>query len=155
MVDNKWIFIAGKDGDGYVLRAGDLGGIGGQQSQAELCRSFGGTAVAGDTVYVPCDDGLRAVRIDDDGRLTVRWHAEDSITGSPVLGGGRVYSVSPEAGVLSALDPATGTVREQVSVGATSRFATPAISGSRLLPADPGRLAIVNSAITKLLDLHT
>jgi outer membrane protein assembly factor BamB len=146
VVQGKWIFIAGKDGDGYVLRAGDLGGIGGQVSQAELCRSFGGTAVAGDTVYVPCADGLRAVRIDDAGQLVTRWHAEESVTGSPVLGGGRVYSVSPEAGVLSALEPATGTVRERVSVGTTSRFATPAISGSRLFVPTLAGLTIVDTA---------
>ena len=130
----------------YVLRAGRLGGIGGQVSQAELCRSFGGTAVAGDTVYVPCADGLRAVRIDGAGRLTVAWHADGSITGSPVLGGGRLYSLSPEAGVLSALDPTTGTVRERVSVGAASRFATPAISGSRLFVPTLAGLTIVDTA---------
>ena len=145
VVDGKWIFIAGKDGDGYVLRAGDLGGIGGQVSQAELCRSFGGTAVAGDTVYVPCADGLRAVRIDDAGRLSTRWRASESITGSPVLGGGRLYSLSPESGVLSALEPATGAVRERVSVGATSRFATPAISGSRLFVPTLAGLTIVDT----------
>lgn len=146
VVGNRWIFIAGKSGTGYVLRVGDLGGIGGQHSQAEVCRSFGGTAVAGDTVYVPCADGLRAVRIDGAGRLTVAWHADGAITGSPVLGGGRLYSVSPEAGVLSALDPATGRVRERVSVGATSRFATPAISGGRLYVPTLSGIAIVDTA---------
>jgi PQQ-like domain len=146
VVGKKWIFIAGKSGTGYVLRAGHLGGIGGQQSQAEVCRSFGGTAVVGSTVYVPCTDGLRAVRIDGTGRLTVAWHADQAITGSPVLGGGRLYSVSPEAGVLSALDPATGTVRERVSIGATSRFATPAISGSRLYVPTLTGVTIVDTA---------
>jgi len=146
VVDNKWIFIAGKSGDGFVLRAGHLGGIGGQHSKAELCRSFGGTAVAGDTVYVPCADGVRAIRIDAAGRIVPSWHADESITGSPVLGGGRLYSVSPETGVLSALDPATGKVRERVSVGRTSRFATPAISGTRLFVPTLAGLAIVDTA---------
>ncbi len=146
VVGGKWIFIAGKDGDGYVLKVGHLGGIGGQVSQAEVCRSFGGTAVAGDTVYVPCADGLRAVRIDGAGKLTVGWHADSSITGSPVLGGGRLYSLNPEAGVLHALDPATGRVRERVAVGATSRFATPAISGSRLYVPTLTGLTIVDTA---------
>ena len=146
VVDNKWIFIAGKSGDGYVLRAGHLGGIGGQHSQAEVCRSFGGTAVAGSTVYVPCADGLRAIRIDGQGRIARGWHADESITGSPVLGGGRLYSVSPEAGVLNALDPATGKVRERVSVGSTSRFATPAISGARLFVPTLTGVTIVDTA---------
>ena len=146
MVGNRWIFIAGKSGTGYVLRVGALGGIGGEHSQAEVCPSYGGTAVAGDTVYVPCADGLRAVRIDAQGRIGIRWHAERSITGSPVLGGGRLYSVSPAAGVLSALDPATGTVRERVPVGVTSRFATPAISGTRLFVPTLTGLTIVDTA---------
>jgi hypothetical protein len=146
VVDGRWIFIAGKSGTAYVLRVGDLGRIGGQRSEAELCRSFGGTAVSGSTVYVPCTDGLRAVRIDAAGRIVPGWHADESITGSPVLGGGRLYSVTPEAGVLSALDPATGEVREQVSIGATSRFATPAISGTRLFVPTLNGITIVDTA---------
>jgi hypothetical protein len=35
--------------------------------------------------------------------------------------------------VLHALDPETGQTMEQVSVGATSRFATPAICGNLVL----------------------
>ena len=33
---------------------------------ASLCPSFGGTAVQSNVVYVPCTDGLRAVKIDSD-----------------------------------------------------------------------------------------
>jgi outer membrane protein assembly factor BamB len=146
VVGNRWIFIAGKSGTGYVLRAGKLGGIGGQQSEAEVCRSFGGTAVAGNTVYVPCTDGVRAVRIGDDGQLTIRWHAGGSITGSPVLGGGRLYCLAPDAGELYALDPASGKVRERIAVGATSRFGTPAISGSRLFVPTLSGVTIVDTA---------
>jgi outer membrane protein assembly factor BamB len=146
VVGNRWIFIAGKSGDGYVLRAGKLGSIGGQHSQAELCRSFGGTAVLGDTVYVPCTDGLRAVRIGDDGQLRIRWHADSSITGSPVLGGGRLYALDPGAGELYALDPATGKVRERIATGGTSRFATPAISGSRIFVPTLSGVTIIDTA---------
>jgi outer membrane protein assembly factor BamB len=145
VVDDN-VFIAGKSGTAYVLRAGDLGGIGGEHSQAELCRSFGGTAVAGSTVYVPCTDGVRAVRIDGQGRIVPSWHADESITGSPVLGGGRLYSVNPGDGLLNALDPASGKVRERVLVGQTSRFATPAISGTRLFVPTLSGITIVDTA---------
>jgi outer membrane protein assembly factor BamB len=145
LVDNRWIFQAGKSGTGYVLAADRLGGIGGQVWQGEVCRSFGGTAVVGDTVYVPCTDGLRAVRIDAAGQATVRWHASESVAGSPVVGGGRVYAVDQDARALVALDPASGRERERVPVGAVSRFATPAISGSRLYLPTLSGLAIVNS----------
>ncbi|MFL6161684.1 MAG: PQQ-binding-like beta-propeller repeat protein [Jatrophihabitantaceae bacterium] len=145
LVNNRWVFQAGKSGTGYVLAADRLGGIGGQVWQGEVCRSFGGTAVAGDTVYVPCADGLRAVRIDGSGHAEIRWHAAKSVAGSPVVGGGRVYAVDIDAGALVALDPTTGRQRERVSVGAVSRFATAAISGSRLYLPTLAGLAIVNS----------
>ena len=46
----KWIFSAGKSGTAYVLNRNKLGGIGGQVSSAQLCRSFGGTAAYNDVV---------------------------------------------------------------------------------------------------------
>jgi outer membrane protein assembly factor BamB len=128
-IAGSWIFTAGKSGTAYVLRRSNLGGIGGQVSSASLCRSFGGTAVNGSVVYVPCTDGLRAVRIDSKGKMHVLWHAAGNITGSPVIGGGRIWSLDPGAGRLYALNPSTGAVTNSVAVGATSRFATPAIYG--------------------------
>jgi hypothetical protein len=123
----NWVFIAGKSGTAYVLNRAALGGIGGQVSQASLCRSFGGTAVSGSVVYVPCTDGLRAVRINTDGTMTVLWHAASGVTGSPVVGGGRIWALDTGAGALHMLDPATGADRGSISVGSVTRFATPAL----------------------------
>lgn len=138
-----WVFAAGKSGTAYVLRRDRLGGIGGEVSSTSLCRSFGGTAVAGDTVYVPCTDGLRAVRIGSNGQLTVLWHAASELTGSPVVGGGRVWTLDTGAGVLHALDPATGASTEQIAVGAVTRFATPALYGADVLVGTQAGLVIV------------
>ena len=146
LVGTSWVFIAGKAGTAYVLRQGSLGGIGGQVSTAKVCRSFGGTAVAGDIVYVPCTDGVRAVRIDSEGGMQVLWHADGDVTGSPVVGGGRVWSLDPKDGVLHALDPATGKSVAKVTVGTTSRFATPAISGPNLLVPTLTGLTIVRGS---------
>lgn len=126
-VVGDYVFIDGKRGTAYVLNRSHLGGIGGEVSQAPLCDSFGGPAVKGSTVYVPCTDGLRAVRINDDGTMTVLWHAASTITGSPVIGGGRVWSLDRRNGTLDMLDPATGTTLGTVSVGAVNRFNTPAL----------------------------
>ncbi len=145
LVGDRWVFIAGKSGTAYVLRQNDLGGIGGQASKAAVCASYGGTAVVGDLVFVPCQDGVRAVRIDSSGRMDVRWHAAEAITGSPVVGGGRVWSLDP-GGILHALDPATGASRAQVRVGATSRFATPALSGRSVLIGTLTGLAVVTTS---------
>jgi outer membrane protein assembly factor BamB len=143
LVGTKWVFIAGKSATGYVLRQGHLGGVGGQVWQGEVCRSFGGTAVDGDTVYVPCADGVRAVRVDAAGTLHVLWHAADSIAGSPVIGGGRVWALDQSGGVLHALDPATGRSMAQITVGVTSRFAAPALHGNHVLVPTLAGLTIV------------
>jgi len=145
LVGSEWVFSAGKSGTGYVLRQSRFGGVGGQVSQAQICKSFGGTAVDGDVVYVPCTDGLRAVRIGNDGAMTVLWHADGDIAGSPVIGGGRIWSVAQGSGTLHALDPATGRSTEQVGVGEVSRFATPALSGDRVLVPTLAGLTIVST----------
>jgi hypothetical protein len=133
LIGDKWVFAAGKSGTAYVLRQNRLGGIGGQVSSMGLCTSFGGTAVVGDVVYVPCTDGLRAVRVDPTGHMHVLWHAASSITGSPVVGPGVVWSLDPSSGVLHGLGPVHGYAKAAVPVGATTRFATPALTGGRVL----------------------
>jgi len=147
IVDGKWVYADGKSGTAYVLALGHLGGIGGQVSSATVCKSFGGTAVSGSTVYVPCTDGVRAVTIDSTGHMTVPWHvSQSSIVGSPVVGGGRVWSLDPGAGVLYGLNPATGTAVEHITVGQTSRFATPALSGNRVLIGTLTGLVVVTTS---------
>jgi outer membrane protein assembly factor BamB len=125
-----WVFIAGKRGAGYVLRASQLGGIGGQVSQLPVCRSFGGSAVAAAMIYLPCVDGPRAVTIDATGVASVRWRAAVSAAGSPTVGGGAVWVIDYSAGVLYALNPASGAVLGQVGVGPVPHFASPTLSGS-------------------------
>jgi len=146
LVGDRWVFSAVKNGTAYVLRQGRLGGIGGEVSSLDVCTSFGGTAVSDDVVYVPCTDGLRAVRITGDGSIEVLWHADSAVTGSPVLGGGRLWSLQPDPGVLHALDPATGRTISRTSVGATSRFATPALSGRDVIVPTMAGITIVRTS---------
>ncbi len=136
------VFIAGKGGGAYTLSRANLGGIGGQLSSLALCRSYGGTAQYRDVVYVPCQDGLRAVRIDAAGRMTVRWHAADGITGSPVIAGGAVFSLDTRAGRLYQLDYRTGRPVVSVPTGPVSRFATPALHGNGILVGTMGGLLL-------------
>ncbi len=145
LVGQRWVLIAGKSGTAYVLRRDDLGGIGGEVSSAEVCHSFGGTAVDGDVAYLPCTDGVRAVRVRDDGTLDVLWRAPETVTGSPVVGGGRVWALDTDAGVLHALDLATGRSRAQVEVGPVNRFATPAVRGGELLVPTLSGLSVVEA----------
>jgi hypothetical protein len=133
LVGRRWAVLGGKSGPVYVLRQGHLGGIGGQVSTTSICLSFGGAAVDENVVYLPCTDGVRAVRVDSAGKLHVLWHAAGSTAGSPVTGAGRVWALDQTAGILHALSPTTGKTREQVAVGETSRFATPAIYDNLVL----------------------
>ena len=145
-ITRAYVFQAGKSGYAYTLHRTHLGGIGGQAARISLCRSFGGTAVDDDVVMVPCTDGLRAVRVDSTGQMHVLWHASSSITGSPVIGGGRVFSLDTSRGILYALDVRTGAVRSSISVGAVSHFATPAIFGKRVfVPTLSGLTAVWTS----------
>ncbi|HVU91701.1 MAG TPA: PQQ-binding-like beta-propeller repeat protein [Jatrophihabitans sp.] len=144
-IAGPWIFQAGKSGTAYVLRRTHLGGIGGQVSSASVCRSFGGTAVHGDVVFVPCTDGLRAVRIDAKGVMHILWHAPGNITGSPVLGGGRVWALDPGGGRLYDLSMSTGKVYGSVAVGTANRFATPAIYGRDVSVPTLRGLAVVHT----------
>jgi outer membrane protein assembly factor BamB len=130
LVPGGWAFIAGKSGRGYVLRQGALGGIGGEVSSATVCRAFGGTAIDGRTVYVPCQDGLRQVRIGLDGSLHPGWQSSTGANGPPVVGAGAVWSLDLQAGVLYALDPASGAALARLDVGQVPHFASPTLWGS-------------------------
>jgi hypothetical protein len=144
IVRGKWVFIAGKSGTAYVLRAKHLGGIGGQVSKRDICTSFGGTAVVGSVVYAPCTDGVKAIKIGPRGRMRVLWKADGAITGSPVIGAGVVWALDTGSGTLHALGRAGGRSRGAVSVGSVNRFATPALSGRRILVGTLSGLTIVS-----------
>ncbi len=126
------IYINGKSGLAYLLRADALGGVGGQALVRPICAAFGGAALVGSVLFVPCTDGLRQVQVGPGVRLTLGWQAPARVTGSPVVGGHTVYSLDP-GGTLYALDIDSGNVRTKVSVGATSRFATPTLYQGRVL----------------------
>ncbi len=125
------VYADGKSSTAYTLRDGALQGVGTQLSTATVCASYGGTAYLVDTVYVPCTDGIRSVRIASSGQLTVLWHAPYGVSGSPVRSGSTVWSVDRGAGDLVALAVDTGAVQGRVAIGDVSRFATPALSGTQ------------------------
>ena len=130
-VSGGYVFVAGKSGTGYVLRASRLGGIGGQVAQVHVCAGYGTGAVSGATIYVPCrDTGIRQVVIGADGTPHPGWTAQAAgAHGSPVTGGGAVWVVDYDGGVLYALNPADGSIRASVHVGAAPHFASPSLSG--------------------------
>ncbi len=125
------IFIAGKSSLGYLLHADRLGGVGGQALVKPICDAYGGAAVLGSVVFVPCPGGLQQVKVGPGIALTLGWRASQ-VPGSPIIGGHTVYSLDPSSGTLYALDSESGSVKATLSVGSTSRFATPTLSAGRL-----------------------
>jgi hypothetical protein len=59
--------------------------------------------------------------------MSVLWRAPSNITGSPIYGGGAVWTLDPGAGVVYGLSRTTGKVLRRIDVGQTSRFATMAM----------------------------
>jgi outer membrane protein assembly factor BamB len=127
LLPGGFVFIAGKSGIGYLARSDALGGVGGQAQTKPICHAYGGAAVVGSTVYVPCNEGVQQVRVGSGGSLNLGWQTS-RVPGSPVVGGRTVYSLD-RSGTLYALDAETGQVRATVPVGETSRFATPTLLG--------------------------
>lgn len=134
LLPNGLLFAAGKSGDGYLLRADHLGGIGGQIQTVAVCGAgaYGGAAQSGQVAIIPCADGLRQIQLSAGDSVALGWRAPPEVTGSPIIGGTTVYSLNPASGRLYALDAATGAERATLSIGATSRFATPTLSQDSL-----------------------
>jgi outer membrane protein assembly factor BamB len=129
------VVASGKGGDVYVLRQGNLGGIGRPLAQTTGCAAYGGgAAVPGDgrtaTVFLPCRDGVAALRVAPSGAISKLWQADGAVAGSPVVVGSTVLAIDQDGGRLVALDAGSGRQRAAVDVGELSRFATPMLNGS-------------------------
>ena len=136
----------GKDGVAYLLRAGQLGGVGGQVGRLALCTgAFGGTAVVGSTVFVPCTDGLHAVSVSAGG-LSVAWVTRHPLLGSPIVAAGAVWAIEPPSATLYALDPSNGTVLYSTTLPGAEHFSTPAATeGFVVAPAGRQVVAVATT----------
>jgi outer membrane protein assembly factor BamB len=141
LLPNGLVLAAGKAGDVYVLRQGQLGGIGHPLASWHGCSAFGGPAAdvraagrGSATVFLPCSSGVAALRVNlRSGTVSRLWRAEAGTNGTPVVVGDTVLAIDNSAGRLVALDSATGARRSAVAVGDVSRFATPLMSGATVV----------------------
>jgi outer membrane protein assembly factor BamB len=130
------VFQVGKTGTGYLLRAGHLGGVGGQLFSGPVCGSGGGaygaTAWVSPILYVPCTDGLVALRINASS-FQVVWHGPSGSAGPPSVTGATVWTVAGGSDQLVALDAATGTRQASYPTGGVPHFASLGVGGGRIL----------------------
>jgi YVTN family beta-propeller protein len=132
LLPDGYVFIAGKSGIGYVLQASALGGVGGQVYMAQVCQgamAFGGTSFSGDTLYLPCANGVEAISVASNGSFSIGWQTSTGANGPPVLGGGSVFTVDTGSGTLYVLNATTGATQAQISVGSVPDFASPTLLG--------------------------
>jgi outer membrane protein assembly factor BamB len=140
------VVSVGKEGVAYLLRGGRLGGVGGQVAAAHVCGgAFGGTAVMGSTVFVPCTDGLYALSVSS-GSIAVSWRAPHPALGSPITSAGAVWGIEASSATLYALDPSDGKVLYSVALGGAEHFSTPAATdGFVVAPAGRSVVAVLTA----------
>ena len=128
VLGDQLIFQGGKEGVGYLLDAGQLGGIGGEVFSRSVCAGvYGGTAHTSDRIFVPCTDGLFALTLDQISRsFAVAWHSESFAAGPPIVAGGLVWTIDVDAGTLLGFDESSGTEMTRTDLGTVSNFASPA-----------------------------
>jgi hypothetical protein len=131
------VFEIGKQGLGYLMEAGHLGGIGGEVASAQICPgAIGGDAVDGNVVLVSCYDGLYAVAVtpasgSSPPALSVHWSATGFRPGPPIVAGGVVWAIEA-GGRLAGFDLTSGTAGYRFRVGVVGSFPSAAAGGGRL-----------------------
>jgi putative pyrroloquinoline-quinone binding quinoprotein len=133
----------GKEGVAYILKATNLGGVGGQAAARRVCAgAWGGSAWIGSTVFLPCQDALVAVSVSRTD-VSVIWRATQVHMGSPILSGGAVWAIDVDSATLYALDPDSGAVVYGLGLGSAEHFSTPAAAqGYVVTPAGAAVVAV-------------
>jgi polyvinyl alcohol dehydrogenase (cytochrome) len=144
------VILTGKNTIVFLLNGKHLGGIGHQQAQlGPVCTTNidGGTADVGMTVFLPCLGSILAIKADrSPPALHLLWNSGVG-GGPPIVAGGLVWTIA-QNGKLYGLDPATGKVRQETSIGApANHFPTPGIGAGLLLaPSAQNVIAFRTSA---------
>jgi outer membrane protein assembly factor BamB len=151
LLDDGQAVAASKSRTVFLLNQQSLGGIGGQQAElANACSTVidGGLAVAGSIVYLPCLSGPIAVQVSDSpAGLRLLWSSSVG-GGPPIVAGGLVWTIGSN-GVLYGLNPSTGTVTKQATIGTpANHFPTPSIGAGLLLAPSSNRVVAFSASTT-------
>jgi outer membrane protein assembly factor BamB len=144
LLDGGLVWIAGKEGTGYLLRAGRLGGIGGQAFSARACSSYGGSVYSAPTLYVACSGEVLAVQVTwGPPAFSIRWRRPLAFPGPPLVAAGAVWVIQADTGTLTALSPTDGHPLYNQAGGSAAHFATPTAAGGVVYAALGRRLLAV------------
>lgn len=141
------VVAIGKQGVAYLLKADQLGAVGGQVARLAVCSgAWGGTAWSGSTVFVPCGDGLVALSVTPRS-IRVKWKAAHPVLGSPIMAAGVLWAIEPDSAKLYALNPSTGAVLYSAALGSARHFNTlAATEGFVVAPAGTHVVAFSTSS---------
>jgi hypothetical protein len=91
-----FVFQVGKTDIAYLLRQGHLGGEEGEVASLSMCSGNpdGGRAVEGSVVYVPCPNGVTAIKVSTKAPyLKQLWTDNDGAAGGPIIADGLVWTI--------------------------------------------------------------
>ena len=93
----------------------------------------GGRAVEGSVVYVPCPNGVTAIKVSTKAPYLARlWTAHDGAGGGPIIADGLVWTIGGTA--VDGLNPATGQQVVSIPFGRyANHFPTPSVGDGLLL----------------------
>jgi len=133
VLPNGDVFQIGKAGVGYLLSGKDLGGIGGQIGEANICNgAYGGTAHIGLSIFVPCLDGVFDV-LANATNVTVVWQTNTAFdAGSPIVTGNVVWSVDISNADLLGFNLTNGEQLFSFPLGSVDHFISPAAAPGSL-----------------------
>jgi outer membrane protein assembly factor BamB len=133
------LFQIGKEGVGYLLSTNPLGGIGGQLFKAGVCSgAFGGTAYASPYLFVPCTDGLVALKVippnpaSGGWSFKMVWRSSSFNAGPPIITAGVVWTVDTSSAMIHAYNVKTGQEVFHATLGAVPHFSTPSAGDSQV-----------------------
>jgi hypothetical protein len=150
MLVDGFVFQVGKTDIAYLLRQGHLGGKEGEVASLSLCSGNpdGGRAVDGSVVYVPCPNGVTAVKVSTTAPyLKQLWTDNDGAAGGPIIADGLVWTIGGDNAVHG-LNPANGDQVVSIPFGGyANHFPTPSVGdGLLLLPGTDSVYAFMGPA---------
>jgi hypothetical protein len=144
VLPNGDVFQIGKAGVGYILSGTNLGGIGGQIYNASICDGgYGGTAHVGQSVLVPCTNGLFDVIVSGTS-FSVAWQTVSFDSGSPIVTGDVVWAVNTSTGDLLGFSLTTGAELFDVALDSADHFISPTAAPGSVFVADGSELFAIN-----------
>jgi polyvinyl alcohol dehydrogenase (cytochrome) len=145
-----FVLQVGKTDIAYLLRQGHLGGADGEVASLSVCSGNpdGGHAVNGSVVYLPCPNGVTAVKVSTKPpHLKRLWTANDGAAGAPIIADGLVWTIGSDNAVHG-LNLANGKEVVSVPFGeSANHFPTPSVGdGLLLLPGTDQVFAFMGPA---------